>query len=104
MISRLFFLVISSSLITTADSTISDQYFINRQELGDLLYGPGLDCTFLGGYHTDNNACICAGYGSYYTDQNGRTMCFKSRGEDELGKVVFELFYVTLLKLKGLFT
>jgi len=85
MISHLFFIIISSSSLF---STVHGQHSIERQATGDLLHGADLNCTLRGASQVSHGKCVCAGSGSYYTDRNGRSNCFKGRGEEELGKIV----------------
>lgn len=90
MISNSYFLVISLFLL----SVVSGEHFIERQANGDLLYGPDLDCTAHGANQVTNGKCVCPGSGTYFTDRNGKSNCFKGRGEAELGKSLVCIIFI----------
>ena len=62
---------------------------MDRKENGDLLFASGLDCSLHSASKVGDDVCVCQGSGSYFTDRNNVSRCFKGRGEEELGKNLF---------------
>jgi len=71
--------------------TVSGQQ-IDRKSVGDQLFASGLNCSLHSASTVGDGVCVCEGSGTYFTDRNNVSRCFKGRGEQELGKANFSFF------------